>query len=215
MTIFGMDPVLLTAFATTHLLLCLTPGPAVMQVVAHSMVNGWRPAQASIVGVLGANGMYCMLAALGMGALILALPEIFEAVKWIGMTYLACLGVRSLKSAFRSSRLETPAIPPAAPIQLFRQSFLLQGANPKSVLTFCALLPAFVGEAEGASIRIILLGLIAIVLEYPILLAYSVLAARARRLITTGKGRRVLNGFSGVALIGAAGSVALTTLQRR
>ncbi len=215
MTILRMDPVLLAAFMTTHILLCLTPGPAVMQVVAHSMVNGWRPAQASILGVLGANGMYCMLAALGMGALILALPELFELVKWVGMTYLVWLGLRSLMSAFRPSRLDASAAPPATPLQLFRQSFLLQGANPKSVLTFCALLPAFVGEAEGASIRIILLGFLAIVLEYPILLVYSLLAARARRLIATGRGRRVLSAFSGLALIGAAGSVAATTLQRR
>jgi threonine/homoserine/homoserine lactone efflux protein len=213
--IFGMDPVLLTAFATTHILLCLTPGPAVMQVVAHTMVNGWRPAQASIFGVLGANGMYCMLAALGMGTLILALPELFEIIKWVGMTYLAWLGIRSLASALRPSRLATPEVERTAPIRLFRQSFLLQGANPKSVLTFCALLPAFVGDIDGAAIRIIALGIIAIVVEYPILLAYSLLASRARRLITTGNGRRLLNAFSGCALIGAAGSVAVTTLQRR
>jgi threonine/homoserine/homoserine lactone efflux protein len=156
-----------------------------------------------------------MLAALGMGALILALPEIFEAVKWGGMTYLAWLGLRSLASAFRSSRLETPESQKAPPVRLFRQSFLLQGANPKSVLTFCALLPAFVGEAEGASVRIVILGFLAIVLEYPILLAYSLLASRARRLITTGHGRRIMNALSGIALIGAAGSVAATTLQRR
>ena len=213
--VFGMDPVLLMAFATTHLLLCLTPGPAVMQVVAHTMVNGWRPAQASILGILGANGMYCMLAALGMGALILALPELFEAVKWIGMTYLAWLGLRSLASAFRASKLEASGADKAPPIRLFRQSFLLQGANPKSVLTFCALLPAFVGEIDGASIRIIILGFLAIVIEYPILFAYSLLAAQARGLITKGIGRRIMSALSGIALIGAAGSVAATTLQRR
>lgn len=210
-----MDPTSLAAFATTSFLLNITPGPAVMQVVGHSMVNGWRPAQASVLGILAANGMYCMLAALGLGALVLAVPQLFEAVKWVGMAYLAWLGIRALRSACSADRAGVTRGPAARPSQLFRQSFLLQGANPKSVLTFCALLPAFVGSADGASARIVVLGFLAIAWEYPVLLAYSAMASKARALAFSGRGRRILDALSGCALLGAAGSVAATSLQRR
>ncbi|HYM68010.1 MAG TPA: LysE family translocator [bacterium] len=180
MSIAGMGPTWLAAFLTTNFLLNITPGPAVMQVVGHSIHNGWRPAQASILGILTANGMYGMLAALGLGALILALPQLFEAVKWVGVAYLAWLGVRALYHACRSQPANTPTGERARPVQLSRQSFLLQGANPKSVFFFCALLLAFAGSGDGgAPARIVLLGLLALGLEYPVLLAYSLLAARA------------------------------------
>ena len=40
----------LAAFATTTLLMNVNPGPAVLQVVGHSLSNGWRASQASILG---------------------------------------------------------------------------------------------------------------------------------------------------------------------
>jgi primary-amine oxidase len=91
----------LLAFATTTTLMNVTPGPAVMQVVGHSMSNGWRPAQASILGIFAANGLYCALSVLGLGALILAAPSLFEVLKWCGVSYLAWLGVKALRAAVR------------------------------------------------------------------------------------------------------------------
>jgi threonine/homoserine/homoserine lactone efflux protein len=215
MDLTGMGTAWSAAFLTTNFLLNITPGPAVMQVVGHSMANGWRPAQASILGILTANGMYCAFAALGLGALILALPQLFDAVKWAGMAYLAWLGLRALGNAFGSRPIETTASGHARPAELFRQSFLLQGANPKSVFFFCALLPTFAGSAVGAPARIALLGAVALVLEYPVLLAYALLAARARVVVTGGFGRRALDFLSGCVLLGAVSRVAATSAQRR
>ena len=46
MALVEMSAASLLAFATTTTLMNVTPGPAVMQVVGHSMSNGWRHAQA-------------------------------------------------------------------------------------------------------------------------------------------------------------------------
>ena len=192
----------LLTFATTTTLMNVSPGPAVMQVVGHSMSNGWRPAQASILGIFAANALYCALSVLGLGALILTAPSLFEVLKWCGVFYLAWLGVKALRPGER-------------PRALFRQSFVLQGANPKSVLYFCTLLPVFAGDAEGAPLRIAVLGLVATVMEYPVLLGYSLLAASASRWFRGSAGRRVLDGLSGSALLAAAGTVAGNTLRHR
>jgi homoserine/homoserine lactone efflux protein len=205
----------LLVFATTTTLMNVTPGPAVMQVVGHSMSNGWRHAQASILGIFAANALYCALSVLGLGALILAAPSLFEVLKWCGVSYLAWLGVKALRAAIRpGAPLPAPALH-ARPLALFRQSFVLQGANPKSVVYFCTLLPVFAGEAEGAPLRIAVLGLVATVMEYPVLLGYSLLAAGASRWFRGSAGRRVLDGLSGSALLAAAGTVAGNTLRHR
>ncbi|MET0486703.1 MAG: LysE family translocator [Candidatus Rokuibacteriota bacterium] len=205
----------LLTFATTTTLMNVSPGPAVMQVVGHSMSNGWRPAQASILGIFAANALYCALSVLGLGALILAAPSLFEVLKWCGVFYLAWLGVKALRAAVRpGAPLPAPALH-ARPRALFRQSFVLQGANPKSVLYFCTLLPVFAGDAEGAPLRIAVLGLVATVMEYPVLLGYSLLAASASRWFRGSAGRRVLDGLSGSALLAAAGTVAGNTLRHR
>jgi threonine/homoserine/homoserine lactone efflux protein len=73
----------------------------------------------------------------------------------------------------------------------------------------------FAGDAEGAPLRIAVLGLVAIVMEYPVLLGYSLLAASASRWFRGTTGRRVLDGLSGSALLAAAGTVAGNTLPHR
>lgn len=215
MNIYELSAATIIAFASTNFLLNITPGPAVMQVVGHSITHGWKGAQASILGILVANAMYCALSVLGLGALILAAPALFELIKWCGVSYLAWLGIKALRSAMSPARLLAAPIPQARPGALFRHSFVLQGANPKSVLFFCALLPTFAGEAEGAPLRIAILGMVAIIMEYPVLLAYSLMASRARAWFDDTRGQRVLDGLAGSALLTAAGTVASTTLRPR
>jgi homoserine/homoserine lactone efflux protein len=215
MSIHELSAASLAAFATTTLVMNITPGPAVMQVIGHSISNGWRASQASILGIFAANALYCALSVLGLGAVILAAPSLFEAIKWCGVTYLGWLGITALRSALRAgSPRQAPALR-ARPLALFRQGFVLQGANPGAVLYFCTLLPVFAGDVEGAPLRIAILGLVATVLEYPVLLGYALLASRARRWFSGTEARRALDALSGSALLLAAGSVARATLRHR
>ena len=205
----------LIAFATTTFLLNIPPGPAVMQVIGHSVSNGWKRAQASILGICAGNAVYCLLAVFGLGALILAVPRAFEIVRWCGVLYLCWLGGKSILSAFKGSRAQEAPTLQASSSVLFRQSLLVQAANPKSYLYFCALLPTFAGEAEGAPLRMAILGIVSMIMEYPVLLGYSVLGSQARRLLTGSAGRRALDGLAGTALVAAAASVASTSLKPR
>jgi len=215
MIVHDLSAVSLMAFVTTTTVMNLTPGPAVMQVVGHSISNGARAAQASILGILAANALYCGLSVLGLGAIILAAPTAFEAIKWCAVVYLGWLGVKALRASLRARAPRQAPTLRARPRVLFRQSFVLQGANPGSVLYFCTLLPVFAGDADGAPLRIAVLGLVATVMEYPVLLGYGLAAAHARRWLTGTVGPRLLDGLAGSALLAAAGSVARTTLRHR
>jgi len=215
MSIHELSAGALIAFATTTTVMNLTPGPAVMQVIGHSLGNGWRASQASILGIFAANALYCALSVLGLGAVILAAPSVFEAIKWCGALYLGWLGLGALRAACSPrSPIQPPALR-ARPLALFRQSFVLQGANPGAVLYFCTLLPVFAGDVEGAPVRIAVLGLVATLLEYPVLLGYALLASHARRWFSGPAARRGLDALSGSALLLAAGSVARASLRHR
>ena len=91
-------------------------------------------------------------AALGLGALVLAFPQVFRVVAWVGAAYVAWLGIKSLIGAFRPKA--TPSQPDAAtPVVHRRRSalidgFMVQFANPKVVLFFSAVLPPFLDAAR-------------------------------------------------------------------
>lgn len=209
-----LDAATLLAFFTTSTVLNLTPGPAVLRTIGDSMQHGAMRAHGTILGILAANGMYCALAVLGLGAVIQALPQLFDIIKWVGVSYLMWIALNALKAAWTG--VPEGQIPPSVSAsKLFVRSFLLQGANPKSPLFFCAMLPVFAGEAEGAPGRIAVLGAIAIAAEYPVLLGYALLGSRALKFAKTPLARRVMDAFSGIALIAAAAMVARTTLEKR
>ncbi len=98
-----LDAATLLAFFTTSTLLNITPGPAVLRTIGDSMQHGAGRAHATILGILGANAMYCGLAVLGLGALINALPQLFHVIKWVGVSYLLWIAFGSLKAAWQGS----------------------------------------------------------------------------------------------------------------
>lgn len=209
-----MEWTVFLAFVVTSTLMDLTPGPAVLKVVSDGMRHGLKPAQYSIAGILSANAMYCAFSALGLSALLLAFPMLFEFIKWAGVAYLVWIGLQALRDAWSGEAGQAQISPHGTPRALFRSSFVLQGANPKSYLYFAAILPAF-APADAAPQWILILGAISILLEYPSLLLYSLLGGKAAQYATGPVARRAFSGLSGMAVIGAAAMVARTSLPPR
>jgi threonine/homoserine/homoserine lactone efflux protein len=195
-------------FLLTNLVLSLTPGPAVLLVTGHAAANGWQRAQASVYGIMSGNTVYCLLSALGLGVLFVRAPMLVSVVKGIGAAYLAYIGIRALLNADKPLVLDKAG--PAAPAPaLYRQALVLQLSNPKSVLFFCALLPQFVSGKGDTVWPMLALGFAAIVLEYPVLTAYSMLGAQARRLASSPYALHTLNVLSAGLLLLAAGRVGM------
>jgi threonine/homoserine/homoserine lactone efflux protein len=132
----------------------------------------------------------------------------------------AAAGARPLWTAVRArfpGRLRSPTGGPgtggrgsSAPsgAQGFRQGMVSNLANPKMAAFFLSLLPQFVAPGAGVT-GLLGLGLVFCVMTFAWLALYSVAVDRARVVLGRSRVRRVLDGVSGVVLVGFGARLAL------
>jgi threonine/homoserine/homoserine lactone efflux protein len=147
-------------FAVAAILLLLTPGPAVLYIVARSVEQGRIAGLASVCGITTGTLVHVLAAALGLSALLASSALAFAIVKYAGAGYLIYIGVRRILS-----RLETPVAKAEQPARslgrVYRDGFVVNLLNPKTALFFLAFLPQFVDPSRGeVAFQIAFLGLL-------------------------------------------------------
>src|SRR5262245_52175022 len=90
------EPSQLYLFLIASLALLITPGPAVLYIVARSINQGRRAGITSVLGVETANFLHASAAALGLSAILVSSALAFDVVKYLGAAYLIFLGVRKI-----------------------------------------------------------------------------------------------------------------------
>ncbi|NJO85225.1 MAG: LysE family translocator, partial [Blastochloris sp.] len=151
------EPSTLFIFLGASLALLLTPGPAVLYIVARSVEQGRRAGVVSALGVgLGTLG-HVLAATLGLSALLVSSVLAFTFVQYAGALYLIYLGVQKLREPPRAA--DASATPRQRMGAIFRQGVVVNLLNPKTALFFFAFLPHFVDPAAGSvALQILLLG---------------------------------------------------------
>lgn len=204
----------LLLFIATETALCLSPGPAVLLVVAVALSRGVKTSLAANLGILAANGIYFLLSAMGLAALLLASHDVFFAIKWIGAGYLVFLGLKALFRKSSPFRMTTGSQETSASaLRTFGHGFVLQTANPKTILFFAALLPQFIDPAAGQiPLQFVILGIASVTIEFFVLLGYGLIAGQARRFADRQWFQTWNNRVAGGLLIGAG--VGLAAIRR-
>jgi len=157
------EPSTLAVFAVAAVALLVTPGPAVLYIVARSVEQGRWAGVVSALGVHVGTLVHVAAAALGLSALLVSSALAFAVVKYLGAVYLVYLGVRRLLA--RDARAESGAAPPRSLRRLFAQGIVVNILNPKTALFFLAFLPQFVDAARGeVGLQILVLGMIFVAL---------------------------------------------------
>ena len=195
----------LAAFTGLTVLASITPGPAVLLVMAHGLKGGWGSSVRASLGVQAGNGIYLLLSAVGLGAILAASETLFHAIKWIGAGYLVYLGLRAIVRA----RVAAPT-GGREPIlaRPFQQAAMSQLANPKSVLFFGALMPQFLQTDFPLVPQYLAFALICFAVEMPVLAFYGWLAARGRGMFTSPRSIAWRERLSGGALVAVGASIA-------
>jgi len=197
-------------FLTMESALSLSPGPAVFYVVSQSARGGVRRSLAATAGILSANGIYFVLSATSLGAIIAASARFFALAKWVGAAYLIYLGFRALRSAAvsQSVALQPGTAVEQNPRRIYVGGLTLQLANPKALLFFLALLPQFIDLKSAVVPQMLILTASSMIPEFFILIGYGWLASRAVRVSArfgvTGRMNRWLAWIEAAGLLGCA-----------
>lgn len=154
------DLPLLLAFVAASLVLALTPGPAVVYIIARTVAQGRACGLSSVLGVALGNFANAVGAALGLAALFAVSSAAFTVVKWAGAAYLVYLGIRMWRTpaAVQDAGAAQAEAKPLA--RVFHDGFVVALLNPKTTLFFAAFLPQFLDAHGSPLVQTLSLGLV-------------------------------------------------------
>lgn len=172
-----------------------------LYVAARGASEGRPAGVASALGIGAGTLVHITLVALGLAALLRAVPVAYLVVRIGGAGYLIYLGVRAIRSrrTFVLQRIE-----PAPLWAVFWQGVITNVLNPKVALFFLAFLPQFVDPSRGNPVvQVVVLGLVFDVTGTLVNLGVAVGASRAAsRLRGASRARDVLQTITGALFIG-------------
>ncbi|MFN3273785.1 MAG: LysE family translocator [Paracoccus sp. (in: a-proteobacteria)] len=155
----------LLAFAAISLGMVLTPGPNMVYLISRSICQGRTAGLISLGGVALGFVFYMICAALGITALVMAVPFAYDALRFAGAAYLLYLAWQALKPGGRSP-FQLRDLPADGPRRLFLMGFLTNLLNPKIAVMYLSLLPQFISPGNGSVLaQSLILGLTQIVIS--------------------------------------------------
>ena len=140
----------LALFAMASLLLALTPGPNLLYLVSRTLCQGRSAGVVSLAGTTTGFLFYALCAALGLSAVFIAIPVLFDVVRWIGAGYLLWLAWDAIRARGEGGLFARRDLAPQRAGVLFRTGVLTSVFNPKVALFYVALFPQFVDPTHGS-----------------------------------------------------------------
>lgn len=182
------------------------PDTSQLLIISNSIRQGLRRSGWTIFGDLSANVLQMAAAAFGLAAVIATSAAAFTLVKWLGVAYLAWIGLKLVLAKPSDVEL-SGALAGASRFALFRQGFITSSANPYAVIFFAALFPQFIDPALAVAPQVAILGATYLVVDGVILCLWGYLAVVSARRIRAMTGG-LMNRICGLLMIGAAALLA-------
>ncbi|MEQ5869704.1 LysE family translocator [Sagittula sp. NFXS13] len=148
-----VEPLMLLTFLPVGLALNITPGPDMLFCMAQGLRGGTRCGWAASAGVASGGIVHVLLAGLGLGALVAALPGAFDVIRWAGAAYLAWIAWKTWHTP-----LAGVDAPPLSPARAARQGFVVNMTNPKFILFVLAFVPQFVDPSRAVLPQFLIFG---------------------------------------------------------
>ena len=198
-------PSRLWEYLIATILIILAPGPSVLFTIARAIAWGRRAAVATVFG--NATGMFLVsvLVAVGLGPVLQSSKPFYYAVQLLGGLYLIYLGYAAIAASKidAQSMTSTEGLKPSI-ITSIKNGFWVGVLNPKSIVFFAAILPAFVDqEKDNVTSQLLFLGLVFAIIAFISDSTYGILAGTVRQWLASDLGRLVfMRRFGGSVMIG-------------
>lgn len=193
----------LLLYLTACFAVTVTPGPTMLLALANGSSGRWRVAGMGILGAALSDLILIGAVAIGLGALLAASEALFQAIKWLGVAYLAWLSIALWRQAHGGLK-PRPDDASQSAAKAFSRSQLVALSNPKGLLFFSAFLPQFINTAEAQAPQYALLAVSTALLDIAVMSCYALGGAQAARLLTVRGLRRLHRACASVLLSLAA-----------
>ncbi len=149
----------LSVFMVAALAVGISPGPGMLYAVARGIGQGSGAAFVSVLGLSTGSFVNCLIAALGMSAVLAASTLAYDLVRYAGAAYLCYLAYRILRTS--NDGIPVGQLHADGLGRIYVQGIITNVVNPKSALFYLSFVPQFVDPARGSAfLQFILLGLI-------------------------------------------------------
>ena len=203
-----MLPIDYLLFLQIVFFLCITPGTPRVVIVTYAINYGLRRSAITAFGDISANTIQMIFIAFGIGAIIVANPEILNYAKWIGIVYLLYLAFdlrRSSKNINFKQNLSSKSN-----LSLYRDGFMVAFFSPKAWVFFGAMFPQFLSLDGDFKIQLLILIISYVVIDFSTLILYGFVAKKIVVWLTTNP--KTINTISACALIIIAIIIASTNI---
>lgn len=192
-------------FIPTFFFVSVTPGMCMTLALSLGMTVGVRRTLWMMLGELVGVAVVACLSVLGVAAIMLQYPQLFQILKYAGGLYLAWLGVQLWRSKGKLALNPVNAGPRHIPMTtLISQGFVTAIANPKGWAFFIALLPPFIDQSAPLFGQLVILVSMILVLEFSCLMLYAS-GGRTLSRVLQQKGKvKLMNRIAGSLMLGVA-----------
>lgn len=145
------------AVGLVSLIAAISPGPDFFIVLKNSMAHSRKAGYLTALGVSSAVLIHLSYTLLGLGLVIAESPFLYNVIKYVGVTYLFYLGLKSILASFGHSTINLEIAKSKKKLSnfgAFYQGFLTNALNPKATLFFISLFSQFIDPATPFYLRV-------------------------------------------------------------
>jgi len=200
-----MDSTALLLFIPTFFAVSATPGLCMTLAMTLGMTIGVRKSLWMMLGELAGVALVSLSALIGVATLLLARPNLFLGLKYLGGAYLCFLGIQMWRSRGKmaiSSDLSTNI--DVQPLALISQGFITAIANPKGWAFMISLLPPFIDANQALLPQASILISIILCFEFICMLLYATGGKTLRHLLQQRSNVVWMNRIAGSLMIGVS-----------
>ncbi len=208
-----VDIAVLAAFIPAALVVTTTPGADTMLTIRNTARGGRRAGVLTVVGILTGVSLMLLLVISGVAVLLTRTPGAFDVLRIGGAVYLLWLAVQSVIAIVRMRRgegggwsplegdTETVARSWRERFGPFVTGFITNVTNPKVLIFLFAFFPQFIGQAESATLQMLMLAVIWIVLAIGWLGIVVFTVGKSARLVNSPRFSLVMESVSAVVFV--------------
>ncbi len=169
-----------------------------LQVMSMSARHGFKQAFFAMAGCFIPVFIFICISLAGAGAVLIASPAIFDALRYAGAAYLIYLGVGAWRTPVATETgLDMAPVSWGVPKVIFTRSFMVGISNPKALLFATAYFPQFLNPAAPQGVQFAIMLATFSITEIAWYLFYALSGSWLTAILQKARVRRLFNRMTG------------------